>query len=430
MDVGSARVDIGAILRGARCAARLTQAQVGQACGYSASAVSRIESGRMRLDHAALARFTAFLNLPLDRLIATPVPGGSMVDTVECPSGEEDAVRRRELLTGALAAGATAVVGTAPAGAASGPFDPAAGLEDALFRLPSAAPVPPARLVQQAAAARSDFCAARYTSLGRALPGLLAAASATRDASSGRAREQASMVLARAYVLAAELALKQHNDAAWVAADRALTAARASGHPVPIGESSRVLAITMRRSGRCPAAVRLLTQEAADLDVDRSSTGAVRTTLLLTAAYTAATSRDRATALGLLDEAQEETERCQAVPGLFTVDASQTQVDVYRIGVLNALGAPDEGVKVAARLNIGRMPTAERRARAWTDTARMWHALGDHPQTFAALRKVEQEAPQEARRPALRALTADLLYLPARVPGVREFAARTGALPS
>ncbi|WP_039938808.1 hypothetical protein [Streptomyces himastatinicus] len=338
-------------------------------------------------------------------------------------------MRRRNLLTGALAAGATAVVGVAPAGAASGHFDPAAALEDALFRLPSAAPVPLARLAEQAAAARSDFCAARYTSLGRALPGLLAAASATRDASSGRAREQASTALARAYVLAAELALKQHNDAAWVAADRALTAARASGHPVPIGESSRVLAITMRRSGRSPAAVRLLTQEAADLDAGQSPTGAVRTTLMLTAAYTAATSRDRTTALGLLDEAQEEAARRPEVPGLFTVDASRTQVEVYRIGVFNALGTPDEGVQVAARLSIDRMPTAERRARAWTDTARMWHALGDQPQTFAALRRVEQEAPQEVRRPALRALTADLLYTSARVPGVREFAARTGGLP-
>lgn len=429
MDIGSARVDIGSILRGARCAVRLTQAQVGQACGYSASAVSRIESGRMRLDYTALVQFAAFLNLPLDRLTATPAPDGPTADTVEQPSDEEDAVRRRNLLTGALATGATAVVGAAPAGAASGPFDPAAGLEDALFGLPSADPVPLARLVQQTASARSDFCAARYASLGRVLPALLAAASATRDASSGRAREQASMVLARAYVLAAELALKQHSDAAWVAADRALTAARASGHPVPIGEASRVLAITMRRSGRCPAAVRLLTQEAADLDVGQPPTGAVRTTLMLTAAYTAATSRDRATALGLLDEAREETARRQSVPGLFTVDASRTQVDVYRIGVLNALGTPDEGVKVAARLNIDSMPTAERRARAWTDTARMWHALGDQPQTFAALRRVEQEAPQEVRRPALRALTADLLYTPARVPGVREFAARTGALP-
>ncbi|MCT2590912.1 hypothetical protein LHJ74_13500 [Streptomyces sp. N2-109] len=60
----------------------------------------------------------------------------------------------------------------------------------------------------------------------------------------------------------------------------------------------------------------------------------------------------------------------------------------------------------------------------------MWHALRDGNQTFAALRRVEQEAPQEVRRPALRALTADLLFAPARVPGVREFAARTGAIPT
>ncbi|MEU8034636.1 hypothetical protein AB0C13_39850 [Streptomyces sp. NPDC049099] len=49
-------------------------------------------------------------------------------------------------------------------------------------------------------------------------------------------------------------------------------------------------------------------------------------------------------------------------------------------------------------------------------------------QTFAALRRVGQEAPQEVRRPALRALTAGLLYGPTRIEGVREFAARTGAL--
>ncbi|MGW7021781.1 XRE family transcriptional regulator [Streptomyces decoyicus] len=339
-------------------------------------------------------------------------------------------MRRRNLLTGALAAGATAAFGASPASAVSGAGDPAACLEDVLFRLPSAAPVPLARLVQEAAGARADFRAARYTVLGRVLPGLLAAALATRDASTGRAREKASIVLARTYVLAAELALKQHSDAAWAAADRALTAARASGHPVPIGESSRVLAITMRRSGSCPSAVRLLTQEAADLDASQEQTGAVRTTLMLTGAYSAATGGDRMTALDLLNAAEEEADRRATVPGLFTVDATRTQVDVYRIGVFNALGTPDEGVSVARRIDIDMMSTPERRARAWTDTARMWHALGDGPQTFAALQRVEKEAPQEVRRPALRALTANLLYAPARVPGVRQFAARTGAIPA
>lgn len=420
-----ADAEIGALLRGARCAARLTQTQVGEACGYSASAVSRIESGKLRVDYPTLMWFAVVLQIAPERLRALTVPGMTNVATVVggCRSVEEDAVRRRELLTGVVAAGATAVVGARPAAAAE-PVD----LEVALFRLQQAEPMPLTRLVGQISAARRDYCATQYARLGQTLPGLIAAATATRDASTGRTLEEADLALARSYVLAAELATKQHSDAAWVAADRALAAARCSGIPVAVGEASRQLAIAMRRSGRSTAAVHLLTKEAEDLDASRDHTGAVRTTLLLTGAYSAAAGRDRSTALALLEEAEQETERHPAVPGLFTVEATRTQVDVYRIGVLNSLGVPDEAVRVARRLNVDRMPTAERRARAWTDVARMWNALGDGEQTFAALRQVEREAPQEVRRPALRALTAGLLYGPTRIEGVREFAARTGAL--
>ncbi|MFI1767539.1 helix-turn-helix domain-containing protein [Streptomyces sp. NPDC020800] len=426
--MGQGSSEIGALLRGARSAKRLTQAQVGVACGYSASAVSRIEAGKLGLDYASLMRFLAFLGIPLDHLRASALSDMVNVATVVrgCRSDEEEAVRRRELLTGVVAAGAAAVVGAGPASAATEPAD----LEVSLFRLPQAAPVSLPRLVGQIAAARRDYCATEYTRLGQALPGLIATAEATRDALSGQVRDEAQLALARSYVLAAELATKQHSDAAWVAADRALSAARSSGIPVAVGEASRQLAIAMRRSGRSTAAVYLLTREAADLDPSHDQTGAVRTTLLLTGAYSAATGKDRSTALSLLEEAEQEADRRPALPGLFTVEATRTQVDAYRISVLNALGTPDEAVKVAATLDVSHMPTAERRARAWTDVARMWNALGDGQQTFAALRQVEQEAPQEVRRPALRALTAGLLYGPARVEGVREFAVRTGALAS
>jgi transcriptional regulator with XRE-family HTH domain len=421
-----ASVEIGALLRGARCAKRLTQAQVGAACGYSASAVSRIEAGKLRLDWSSLLRFAALLEIPVDQLRGSAVPDMTVIATVAagCRSQEEDEVRRRELLTGAVAAGATAVMGAGPASAADAPDD----LEVSLFRLPDASPLPMSRLVAQVAAARQAFCATEYDRLGQVLPGLISSAEATRDALAGRAREEANVAVARAYVLAAELATKQHSDAAWVAADRALSAARSSGVPVAVGEAARMLAIAMRRSGRPSAAVQLLTKEAAELDADRDHTGAVRTTLLLTGAYSAATGRDRSTALSLLEEAEHEADRRQAVPGLFTVDATRTQVDVYRIGVLNALGTPDEAVDVVAGLDVSRMPTAERRARAWTDVARTWEALGDGRRTFAALRQVEREAPQEVRRPALLALTTGLLYGPTRIEGVREFAVRTGAL--
>lgn len=422
--------DLGAVIRSARTYARLTQTQLGQACGYSASAISRFEANRLRPDQAVLVLMAQALGIPPERLCRHAVPGAAVIATVAVsrPSDdEEDAVRRRELLNGALAAGATAIVGAA-AGPASAAARSAGGLEDALFSIPAAEPVPLPVLVQQVTSARRAFRAARYNDLDTSLPLLLGAAEATRDAASGREWEQASAALARSYVMAAELASKQHSDAAWVAADRALAAAKCSGLPVPIGEATRVLAITMRRSGRSTSAVRLLARQAGALDAGQERTGAVRTTLLLTAAYSAASGGDRTSALALLDEADSEADRLPAVAGLFTVEASRAQVDVYRIGVFNALGTPDEGVKVAARLDISRLPTVERRARAWTDTARMWHALGDGSQTFAALRLVEQEAPQEVRRPALRALASDLFYGPARVPGLREFATRTGAL--
>ncbi|MGW6396424.1 helix-turn-helix domain-containing protein [Streptomyces sp. NPDC055103] len=425
--MGPSTCDLGKIFRDARRALDLTQGEVGQAVGYSASAISRIERNKMRVDLDTRLRLAQVLRIPPERVSGFPAPVDPVIATVgSVPMpDEEDAMRRRTLL-GAVAAGAsTAVVGTGTAAAQSVQL----GLDDMLFHLPSAEPAPLQALASRTAAAREAFTAASYSELGSALPGLLSAAEATRDAAAGRPRQQASAILARAYVLAAELASKEHSDAAWVAADRALAAARASGLPIPIGEASRVLAITMRRSGRCSSAVRLLTHEAAQLDPAEQRTGAVRTTLLLTAAYSAAAGGDRTTALALLDEADETVERRPQSPGgLFTVEATKTQVAVYRIGVHTTLGTPDEGVKVARGLNVSLMPNAERRARAWTDTARMWHALGNGEQAFAALRRVEQEAAQEVRRPALRALTSSLLYGPTSVQGLREFAVRTGAV--
>ncbi|MFE1879557.1 hypothetical protein [Streptomyces diastatochromogenes] len=61
-------------------------------------------------------------------------------------------------------------------------------------------------------------------------------------------------------------------------------------------------------------------------------------------------------------------------------------------------------------------------ARAWSPTQ------GDPAQTFAALQRVEQEAPQKVRRPSVHAPTAGLLYGPTGVEGAREFVERTGAV--
>lgn len=433
MDTG---IDVGSVIRGARAAARMTQGQLGEQVGYSPSAISRIESGELRPGWETVALIATQLNIPPAQLGLTANPSPRAAATVERSAHhpQEDAVLRRELLTGAagigiaLAAGAPAVA--APRNAA---VDPAAGLEQALFEPAPAAPTTLPRLAKGLGAARADFTAARYGSLGQHLPALLGAAEATRDASSGRAREEAHAAVARGYVLATELAVKQHADVAWATADRALTAARASGDPVVLGEAARVLAITMRRAGRTGAAVDLLRRTAAQLGADQAvEQRAVAATLLMTAAYTAACNAQRSDALDLMAGAEEAVRTLPSAGrrALFTVDATSAQADLYRVGIFNVLGTPDDGVPYAKRLTSVVWPSAERQARAGTDTARMWHQLGDHRRTFAALRSVEQAAPEEARRPALRALTADLLYGPVALPGLRAFAQRTGAIPA
>lgn len=433
-------LDVGSVIRGARAAARMTQTQLGALCGYSASAVSRIESNGLQPSREAALRIAEALNIAPEALGVTRHPIGPraagglrLAARVGGLVGrtQEDDVRRRELLAGVVGVGAALAAGPASAAPRAAAADPMVDLETALYRPAGGVSVPLKRLDGALGTARTDFTAARYAALGRALPGLLGAAEVTRDGSSGRARERVQAVLARGYVLATELAVKLHADVAWATADRALTAARASGDPVVIGEAARVLAITMRRAGRTGAAVGLLRDTAGSLGEQRGAAPrAVEATLLMTAAYTAACSQDRHTAMDLMAGAEEAVQRVPAAgPGpLFTVDATTAQADLYWIGVHNALGTPDEGVRYAKRIDPARLPTAERRARLGTDTARMWHQLGNHKRTFAALRVVEQAAPEEVRRPALRAMTADLLYGPVTLPGMREFARRTGAI--
>ncbi|MER5783079.1 helix-turn-helix transcriptional regulator [Streptomyces mobaraensis] len=440
--------DLGALVRSRRHALRprMTQARLGTVLGYSASWVCRVESGELVPPVPVLMQIAAALNIPADDLLAaahpprggvgpdlasprtTPSPAATVArDDIE--GQQEDAVRRRHFLTGAVGIGSAALTGTATAGPRR-TADPGTALEAALFQPPPAAPSTVNRLTVAVNGAREDFRRAEYHHLAARLPVLLATADATRNTLTGHGREEAHAVASRAYALACELAIKQRSETSWVAADRALAAARASGQASAVGEAARVLSVAMRHSGRHHAALDLLTRTCAQLD-DASDAEAqgVRASLLLTGGYTAAHTGDRALALDLVDQA-EDIGRHGTAGHRLTLRATPEQCDGMRISIFNALGEPDDGVAPMQRINPGKFPTAERRARFFTDAARMWHQLGNHQRTYAALRSIEREAPEEARRPSVRALTADLVYAPVRLPGIREFAGRTGAIPA
>ncbi|MFB7645715.1 helix-turn-helix domain-containing protein [Streptomyces sp. NPDC056084] len=428
-----------------------SQTTVGSLTGLAQSDVSAIERGLRQVQSLeVLTRIASGLDIPPARLGLTiqtdsadhpERPNSLIAPTAAVKVAEaelEDDVRRRNMMTGALGLGASLIAGTTSGAAAAGAasYNPAAAMERTLFEPVSGTPTTLNVLANGLASARELFSGAHYAALGSALPPLIATAEATRDASIGRVRERAQAAVARAYVLATELAVKQHSEAAWATADRALIAARASGDPRALSDAARVLAITMRRAGRSSAAVDFLARTATSLVAEKGQPGAdtlaARTCLLMTAAYTAASGGRRSTALDLLREAEESADRVLASQngqpaGLFTITASPAEVAMYRISSLTVLGTPDDAVTYVRRVNPAQLANTERVARYLTDTARMWHQLGDHQRTFSVLRAIEHTAPEEVQRPAIRTLTADLLYAPGNLPGLREFAARTGA---
>ncbi len=340
---------------------------------------------------------------------------------------------RRELLTGLAGVSAAALL-PVPWAAAARPDPVTAAIGEILSSAPGhAAPVPAGTLEARVAAARQAFSACRYQALAGRLPGLVAAASASRaDAASGAASTTASVTIAGTYILVSDLAEKAGEDGmAWVAADRALTAAHDSGDPATIAASSRAVAIAMRRLGHYDAATSMLTRTALSLDADHGNPPvpvlAAYGSLLCTAAYASAQNGRRHQALDLIAEASAAIARMP--DGAVTLPAfSATGVEVYQIGIHNALGDSAATLTHARAVTQAWLPTPERHAKFLVDTARAWQQHGRPDQACRALLAAERHAPEEIRRTSFRTLLTAIAQAPGPRPaGLRELASRAGA---
>ena len=172
------------------------------------------------------------------------------------------------------------------------------------------------------------------------LPDLVGAAAASRASAAGPTRQAFSAILADAYVLASELAPKANEDGiAWVAADRALPAARDSGDPAAIAAASRAAAMAMRRQGHYDGATAMLTSTALTLGAGHGNPPprvlAAYGSLLCTAAYACAQNGQKSQASDLIGEAGAAADRmgnARAGRSVF----SAANVEVYQIGIHTA----------------------------------------------------------------------------------------------
>jgi hypothetical protein len=426
----------GALVRIVRIEAGLTLEDAGRLVGYSAATLSRMERGLQPLtDVRVLRHFATMFAIPphLFGLADAPSTAPSthaagFPDTLPGRTASKGGpVHRRQLLNAI-----TGVV-VAPLLDTAGPTtdDPARRLVTALETLvhhgyAGATPVEPPVLRTGMLAANADFQASRYRRLAERLPKLLAAADA--DPSSDPA------VAAELYNTATHALIRlETGGSGWLTAQRAITAARASGDPAVIANVTRTLAILYRRAGRYELAQRLALDAVDKLPITGRTPSSVYLslygTLLCSAGYAAAQGGDRATAAELLDHAAQTADRLNGDHNTYWTAFGPTNVVSFRISAAVALGDAGTAIEYAASIPPGAIRLPERQSRFWVDVARAYHQWGKPARCYQALLTAERLAPEEVRaRPAVRSLVTDLLSMPpqAGMASVRELARRVG----
>jgi hypothetical protein len=217
----------------------------------------------------------------------------------------------------------------------------------------------------------------------------------------------------------------------WMAADRARVLASGSGDPLAVGEAARNLAVLARKASWHDQAAAIALAAAASplLAGPGPRLAAERGLLIQSAAYTAARSGDRDSMRELTDQAAAIAVRLgdqvllRDHGGGFTF----ATVELHRISAENYAGDPGAAVAAALRIIPASLPTTERRARYWTDTARAYANWGRRENCVSALLAAEREAPEETHtRPAVRDLVSGLLVTGPTGRELRGLAARCG----
>lgn len=351
--------------------------------------------------------------------IRLSVPGGD--DDAPEPD-EEDRLRRRTSvrLAGASVIGAVfaeAASGSAPAGQSTDAFASVL-TRNAASPVPAEAGPPPEieTLAAEVDGARRDYQACRYAELASRLPGLLTRLESACATVTGDAGGKACALSADAHHVAAGLLLKLDDQGlASLAADRSMRAAQASGDPVTIGASARIITHTLMSGGHMPAAVTAASDYAAQLDraMDPHTPDSLSVygALLLRGSVAAAQHGNRGTAHELLGEADEAARRLgMDADGNHRWTAfGSANAMLHRVNVAVTLGDAGTAIDVARRVDLSKITVTERKATLLLDVSRAFLQWGRHEQSYTALRAAEATAHEEvAGRPSVHRLVRDL----------------------
>ncbi|BCJ59158.1 helix-turn-helix domain-containing protein [Micromonospora endophytica] len=256
--------------------------------------------------------------------------------------------------------------------------------------------VPAQQASQQVGHAWMSYQHARYPQLLGALPGLLDVTRGPR-----------SLLVSTYRITAAVLVKLDHAELAWLAADRAVTAA--DGGPTLTAAATIDVTQALRALGHHQLAL-----TAALTAADTTDDHTVRGTLFLQAGLAAASRGDRRNAQDLLDHAAGLAHRLARDTDAQHTAFGRTAVQVARSLAAHHLGNPSEAIERhehAIRSDGWRRLPPEHRAAHLIDTAHAHLDTGDPTQAGQALLDADSLAPAEVRsRPVARTLLAQIIH--------------------
>ena len=243
---------------------------------------------------------------------------------------------------------------------------------------------------QTAVAHSSDFAL-----LAAVIPKLEAAARTVKPSK----RRDYEKLLARSYQAAsAGFAYHAETDAAWVAADRALTAAEASGDPYQILASHFRLAHSFIRLNRFDQADLLATNgiealKPADGEQPELPALSLQGALLLVQAVVAGLQSDRTPAREALDAAEKIARQLPPDQNDYDTEFNLTNVQLHRVAIATDLGDAGEAIDIAKTINADHL-SHERQMRLQLDLARAHTQRRHIDKATQALLTAERLAPE------------------------------------
>lgn len=331
------------------------------------------------------------------------------------PDESECDMRRRKMLAAVAGAGVSTA---APAG-------PGAALAwgQALFH-----PAPGTMTVEETETGLRRvahlMCESRYREAAETVPKLIAAAEYRAE----RGGPAEATRLSRAYALATSVSTKERRDIGWITADRAVQAARRSGHPLAHATAARAQYVILRQRGHHEWARQLADTTVSELEHEELARPVVGH-LLLEASYGAAQAGKAADADTLWERAKDMADRgphetvWPDLSGPFTT----CQVERYGLCIRHLQGDVAGALGHLSTLNKTQTTTPECRARIRHDAAKLYKDMGDLPRALRLLKQAEEETPEDVRRQTVRRMVGEMVALSPGLPGLRGFSSLIAA---